>query len=95
MLVLLVNLLFLTLEGMMVAHITLGWLRIGAYRIPWLRQPVVLWIDNAGEQLLRPGRRLLEAVGLKRLTRPIDLSPILSFTLLQWLHRLVLILVAR
>jgi YGGT family protein len=95
MLVLLVNLLFLTLEGMMVAHLTLSWLRIGAARIPWLRHPVILWIDNAGERLLRPGRRLLEAVGLKRFTRPIDLSPMLSLTLLQWLHRLAVILVSR
>ena len=72
----------------------LSWLRIGAARIPWLRHPVVLWIDNAGGRLLRPGRRLLEAVGLKRLTRPIDLSPMLSLTLLQLLHRLALVVVS-
>jgi len=86
MLVSAVNLIFFTAEGLMLAHIILSWLRVGAGEVAWIRHPVVLWIDDAGDRLLRPFRRLFDALGVSRLTGSLDLSPILAFAVVRWLH---------
>jgi hypothetical protein len=88
LLALLIDVSFLALQGMILAHVVLGWTRVAANRIAWLRHPVALWLDNAGGRILRPFRRFLQAVGLRRLTRPLDFSPAIAMTLLQWLHAL-------
>ena len=68
----------------------------GAYyqNTPMLGRLLAEWGDRPAGALfllplfLRPFRRLLKAIGLRRLVGPLDFSPALAMTVLQWLHGL-------
>jgi uncharacterized protein YggT (Ycf19 family) len=85
----LVDLVFYTLQGLILAHVILSWLGQIGPRPRWLRHPVVRWVDDAGFRLLRPVRRVLDRLGVSGLTGGWDFSPVVAFFVLGWLHSLV------
>jgi uncharacterized protein YggT (Ycf19 family) len=90
MLVNLIDLVFYAAQGLMLAHIILSWMRLSPSRPNWIYRPVAVWIDDAGDALLRPFRVIFDRLGISRATGGIDFSPILAFIVVRFLHGLAI-----
>lgn len=86
----LVDVAFYAVEGLILAHVILSWLYAARSRPRWIYHPITMWIDDAGRRILRPFRRILDRVGVSRMTQPIDLSPMLALFFLSWVQRQVI-----
>src|SRR5262249_49830700 len=91
----LVDLSFYFLEGLILGHVILSWLYTARSRPRWIYHPVTMWIDDTGRRILRPFRTILDRIGVSRMTRPIDLSPMLALLVIVWVRDQVLFWLVR
>ena len=94
MLVRLVDLLFNTVQALILVHVVVSWLRLAREPPRWLDHPVILWCDQLGFLFLRPFRLVFDRLGVTTATG-VDLSPILAFIVLRALQFLVVYLLMR
>lgn len=73
-------------------HVVLSWLR-NYSRQRWLYHPVVIFVDDLGNAIVRPFRELLSRTGMR--TGGLDFSPMMAILALFVAERLVLQLFAR
>jgi YggT family protein len=93
----LVQLVFGALNFIILAGIVLSWIRIGTRDASWLYHPVILFIWNLSNRILRPFRPLYDALlrALNIRPGPLDFSPILAVVCLNLLERVIISVLLR
>jgi uncharacterized protein YggT (Ycf19 family) len=92
----LIQLIFQLLYFLVIAGVILSWVRVGTRDASWLYHPVVRFIDDLSNQILRPFRRFLDQILRQMNVRlPIDFSPILAILAFNILEQILITILIR